>query len=754
MTRDEIQEEALQKLIKHNYNGVVVMTPGSGKALGNNELVLTPNGFVKNGELKKGDYVIGSDGKPKEILEIFPQGKKQLYKITFDDKTFVKCDLNHLWRINRRNIYQVLSTQEILNRKYKYYYYDKRYNTIQENLTYKIPLISAIEFNDLNELPLDSYTLGVLLGDGGFTASSPILTISKPEIKDKLIFPKGVFLSEYVVKENCMSYGVTCKKSGGINKNPLTVILKNLGIYGEKSIDKSIPKDFLFSSIENRKNLLQGLLDTDGYNMGNGIFEYSTSSEKLAKDFLFLVRSLGISAKITDRIPKFTYNGCIKEGHKSYRIYLNYKKKFKYIYSIEKDEIEEATCIYIDSDDHLYATNDFILTHNTKVSIDAIKKGKFNNILITSPRTNLKSNWRQELSKWNIEYSHTNMYFNPKGNDEYYITLENIQTCYKWSKEKILSFNLIIYDEIHTCGEEYSNLINIALKLKIPVIGLTGTPMEKNEFKKNVLYKHLPIIYKYLNSEKDGIINKTNYWVYYYELSDNNKVITGTKDKKWLVGEKSQYDYLTRQYELAKSLMYEYGSDNYFIDSLNWMRTATGSKKEAGRKFFYAIKNRKEFLWTLQSSVDIALNIKNIILSKPNNKVLLFSELTSQAEKLSPYSIHSNNSSSVKKTLELNKDLLLKFNSNEIKELSSVKSLTLGLNLTNASYCIFESYNGGDTDAKQKGGRLGRLNVNDTANAIIIVPVNTQAEIWFNNAFGYIDNMKIIKNYNDLINET
>jgi superfamily II DNA or RNA helicase len=400
----------------------------------------------------------------------------------------------------------------------------------------------------------------------------------------------------------------------------------------------------------------------------------------------------------------------------------------------------------------------------SKVAIDCIKQGNFKNILITSPRTNLKENWKLELEKWGI-YNWTMF----GETDEYdvqcglriNITLENIQTVYKWPEAKLKSFDLIIYDELHTCGPEYYRLIEIVQKFNIdgdihqkasvPIIGLTGTPTKSDPWKKEVLYKTLSIIYEYYNAEKDGVTNKISYQVFEYELSDNYKVITGNKDKQWLIGEKKQYDYLSEQYELAKSAMFLAGAvGDYFSLCLLWMRgNFTKEQKNAGFKFFYAIRNRKEFLWNLESSKQIALKIKNKILEdsvhmfsplkykhsyeNKNNKVLLFSELTSQAEKLSSYSIHSNNGKSAKDCKEINKELLDKFNKGEIRELSSVNSLTLGLNLTNTTHAIFESYSSSLTNFTQKAKRLARLKTNDVANVIIIRPLNTQmGDSWFN----------------------
>lgn len=74
----------------------------------------------------------------------------------------------------------------------------------------------------------------------------------------------------------------------------------------------------------------------------------------------------------------------------------------------------------------------------SKCAIDAIKEGNFKNILITSPRTNLKENWSTELEKWGQGWLF---------GDTHKVVIENIQTCYKWDEDKIKSFDLVIVDK-------------------------------------------------------------------------------------------------------------------------------------------------------------------------------------------------------------------------------------------------------------------------------------------------------------------
>jgi superfamily II DNA or RNA helicase len=380
----------------------------------------------------------------------------------------------------------------------------------------------------------------------------------------------------------------------------------------------------------------------------------------------------------------------------------------------------------------------------SKLGIDAINHCNPKRVLITSPRTNLKESWSKEFEKWGIY--NWDMFGD---SDEYdiqcgtriNITLENIQTCYKWNTELINKYDLIIIDEAHlVISQEYSSIVVKALQLKKKILGLTGTPNKSDEFKAQFYKEVLPIVFEYNDSAKDGLINHTMHYIFRYDLTDEFKIKVGNKTKSWTAGELSQYQYLSERFEKAKRTMAYLGAEDFFKTSIQWMKgiDENGNKLDkqfvdAGRGFFTAIRYRKEFLWNLESSKYWCNRFKDRILQGTTNKVLIFSALTAQASKLSKYSIHS------KKDKEVNDKLLQDFNLGIIRELSSCDMLTLGLNLKNAKYAIMESFNGSNTSASQRVGRLNRLSINDLGICIWIVPNNTQSETWIESALLNVD---------------
>lgn len=350
-------------------------------------------------------------------------------------------------------------------------------------------------------------------------------------------------------------------------------------------------------------------------------------------------------------------------------------------------------------------------------------------ILITSPRTTLQKNWYDELVKWGCEpwrdgVWHIN-FDTEKPSRVLHIEIVNIQTAYKW---KGLKYDLVILDEIHTMmTPEYCKLLeNNEFRY---TLGLTATHDITDENDKKYYYdKYCPIVYEYYNSAEDGLINKTRFFIVNHDLSDNDRIIVTLKKNQYEKGELEYYNYLTERMKHGQNLMMAQGSEDWFRDASLWFWQGKGTTQQKGAAAVYmnAIKARKNFLLNLPSTGKIAKRISGGIRAEfPKAKVLVFSELTAQADKISKYTVHSKNSNKV------NAQLIEDFNSGSVRELGSCNSLTLGLNLIGATHAVMESYIGSATKSKQKKGRLDRLAADEHADMWIIKVPGTQSEKWF-----------------------
>lgn len=363
----------MQKGRDNGKHGKLLKTRGVGFEQPDSELVLTNEGWKTVGDVKEFDKLIGKDGNPVEVLEVQKQGIKDVYELEFTDGRKVKCGLNHLWVLEYKGKEKLYNTKKLLNLKLSNYINSKKYFKYY----YAIPKINPINYNEKLQ-HIKPYTLGILIGDGNLNHSETRFSTTDLEIINYIQEEIGD-LYEIVKHNTKYSYGIKSKIKG-INK--ITRELKRLNL-NCKSYNKYIPSSYLYGSINQRLELLRGLMDSDGSISSNGTISFTTSSQILKENFLELARSLGI--KCTVRETNLFKNKNTFNKIQTWQITLSTKleifklkrkkdrlknKKFindkVYLKSITKlDYQEESTCFLINSKDHLYLTKDFIPTHNS-----------------------------------------------------------------------------------------------------------------------------------------------------------------------------------------------------------------------------------------------------------------------------------------------------------------------------------------------------------------------------------------------------
>jgi hypothetical protein len=357
---------------------------GSGKAQPVSEPVLTPQGWRTMGDLKPGDEVIGSDGHPTRVLGVFPQGNQRVYRVEFNDRTSVRCNIDHLWSVRkadtrsasrgpgrrpRSNTYspwKTLTTQELLE------------DISQGKRRWQLPRLQPVQFRKaVTPLSIDPYTLGAFLGDGNLSVG--VLSATITTVDEWMVERLGW-------KEKKRRHeGIRCL----LAPRDITLNLREMGLAGCRSWEKFVPEQYLHASQEERLALLQGLMDTDGHcsAKGNSV-DFSTTSPKLRDAVADLVRGLGGKATISaPRITKYTNKqGERVPGRTSWRVFVSLSPEYppfqmprkrdrlmrrtkyfpkKTIKSIVKDGEEEQVCILVDAADNLYVTQGHTLTHNS-----------------------------------------------------------------------------------------------------------------------------------------------------------------------------------------------------------------------------------------------------------------------------------------------------------------------------------------------------------------------------------------------------
>lgn len=352
---------------------------GHGKALPNSVSIPTfYNGFKKVEEIKKGDFLIDRKGQATKVLETFPQGKKEVYEILFKDGRRALSSVDHLWTFHygdiRYNKMQTKTLQEIINIVDKEGYQDR-----DGAYRIKVPMNKAVEYKE-KDLKINPYLLGLFLGDGSFREQdknkSLSFSTSDIELIEKITEITGWTHKKYTEK-NYSNYFI---QNGKLIK--ISEFLKDYPeLINTYSYNKFIPKDYLYGSIEQRKSLVQGLLDSDGTVYNNKV-RYTTTSELLREQFVELCYSLGYTVSVkTENKERVTYNiqigaplferkSLFRLTRKINKFDLNKrseKYEFNPIINIQKENYEEEmTCFLVDNEEHLFLMNDYIVTHNTR----------------------------------------------------------------------------------------------------------------------------------------------------------------------------------------------------------------------------------------------------------------------------------------------------------------------------------------------------------------------------------------------------
>jgi len=404
-------QKAAWEALSEAGNGTLKLACGKGKALAHGEPVRTPHGWTAIEDLQVGDSVAGTDGKFYAVLGVFPQGQRALYRVTFTDGAWVDCDADHLWELDlrrsstRRNV--VMLTSELAAGPLK----------SKGGQSYYLPPVAAIDGTTTTPLPLDPYTLGVLLGDGGISGHAVVVTTADIEIMENCVWPAPNRAKETWSRSSgaasCFRISPSRKDKG--SPNSVRRILNRMGLQGTTSHTKFVPGLYLRAAPHERLALLQGLFDTDGTYTAAKVVEYTTVSPKLLEHVTDLACSLG--GTCISRLRQVAYKGGtlpafralikLPAGLASFRLE---RKQARMRGSRQREPARAvksvhylgkglATCITVDSPDSLFLTRNYVPTHNTVMSLKKLAQRGFPGIVLVNNR-GLAHQWKLSAMKF------------------------------------------------------------------------------------------------------------------------------------------------------------------------------------------------------------------------------------------------------------------------------------------------------------------------------------------------------------------
>ncbi len=355
------------------------------------EVLMYDRSVRKIKDIHVGDKVLGPDGTPRTVLDEC-EGVDKMYRI----HSGTGCD------------------DQIVNSRHKIYYTE--YNHFKKTYTDKLatPLelmkedlhksyikqnrylkrVHPTDNNVSSDLLLDPYYLGLWLGDG-FTNSPAIINEDIEVIK---------WLSEYA-ESNGMTTTILSDKNVPIvylknkvynHKNPIKDTLQYYGILNRKDI----PDDYLHSSVEDKLQLMAGLIDTDGhFSKRDCIYTFSQceSRKHIVDKLAFIARSLGFKCSLhmyktagtkhicgnkstcqntyTLRIIDGLYDIPCKIARKKHHWIQKRTKRSLTNFKVSYSHIGKYKGITTDGD-HFFVLKDFTVVHNCQWGIPGREGGK------------------------------------------------------------------------------------------------------------------------------------------------------------------------------------------------------------------------------------------------------------------------------------------------------------------------------------------------------------------------------------------
>lgn len=439
--RSDLQRDCIAKLTDPSCAPKVTVEakPGTGKEEPYSRKIPTPTkqGYTLMGDLQVGDFVFDRKGRLTKILEIFEQGIKDVYKITFEDGRTAYCGAFHLWTVQKDGckVWETKSLKELMDSDY---------------WAYSIPTCLAVDY-PIQQLPIQPWVMGCYIGCGMYDEENLTIKSTERELIERFAF---MCKYDYILEnDRCVFYQ---------DENPV----KTKDFLGSihEDIKNHIPGVFRVNMPIYRLNLLQGLIDSRGVFTDTEV-QFPTESLSLKSEILWILQSLGYAGIIHD-----THISFISPKHSMYQFFTLHSKCAEFVHissddsrfnhtlkitKIEYSHKEQCRCIMVDNPEHLYLTENFVVTHNTFMALYSI--GKLGvKPLIVAPTKLLKNQWIDNLVELGIDKHDiaTNIYDGPE-KTFCVVTISSLENCMREDWHGLMKaleksrFGIKIIDEAH-----------------------------------------------------------------------------------------------------------------------------------------------------------------------------------------------------------------------------------------------------------------------------------------------------------------
>ncbi|HEX7537127.1 MAG TPA: replicative DNA helicase, partial [Dermatophilaceae bacterium] len=410
---------------------VVAARPAVGKALALDTALPTPSGWTTMGEVAVGELVLGGDGRPTVVTRATDvMVDRPCFAVEFSDGSVIVADAEHQWLTDTRSSRRSFqAARDNSNRTRSQHTFAEvrttseiaatlRCPTAEIRLNHSVPLASPLDLPEQSHL-IPPYVLGAWLG-GGTTGAAQIAT-SDPDLVMRLEAEGLLLLTPQASPDSCslrwaaeespQSIPSSCADCGApssglrrcdacnLGHGSVQAALRTVGVLD----NKHIPDDYLRGSERQRRELLAGLLDTDGTVTPVGCAQFATTSDRLHRDVYELVVSLGYRCSVSrrrvhghDEVSSAAFTLTFSSEvdvfdlerqrllHKDRRGRMSRRGNCRLITAVRAVESVPVRCIEVDNEAHLYlAGESMIPTHNSTWGLDIARSAAIKHKMAT-----------------------------------------------------------------------------------------------------------------------------------------------------------------------------------------------------------------------------------------------------------------------------------------------------------------------------------------------------------------------------------
>jgi replicative DNA helicase len=314
--------------------------------------VPTANGWVRAADLRVGDVVFNPSGGAQPVKVVQTYIPDSCYRVQFDDGLTLEGDRRLTLKLQTKN-YRDAYSKWIKNRGKKYskpnrsnlaprtmhelYKGDLRHP--DGRWQYSVQNVEPLAFPWV-DLPVPPYVFGIWFGSLGPTGRHYVRTMDVEHVKKRL-----------------RQYGFTIlvkKRKNGTKVLEFRPSVKDSFLFAGAEIPKNVPFYYILSAPEQRRELLEGILDSGTCNFHAKLQKHAIFDKRMdvIRRFQSLLESLGYKTVLDKRPDRAHYNLFFRKNPKNSPLARRFVRKVA--------KVEPKACVHVAADDQIVVGEGFI----------------------------------------------------------------------------------------------------------------------------------------------------------------------------------------------------------------------------------------------------------------------------------------------------------------------------------------------------------------------------------------------------------